>query len=398
MANLKIYLTTKGYNTLLTKGLLNEIHNFKVSDSSIIYGITDGVIKNSFYEVKLSAKDGVTGIPICSMANATHIPVNELTSNEINQNDSRIKINFVSESCLVPFEKSNLNVKVNVEKWIDNLLALKSQSYSRNMSGIKLNIFDYINAKLEKYDLVSKSWDVVDDYKKMDVSYSFKSDKDLKTFSTINNKYMNYTDRGEKVFVNTQSKLKFHSPLTISFGSKSIDGVEVYGVNNSMSLSPKSWGYLIPNDSLGSLNISLPTQQTTFKEGVFVNSSFVEENINSINTVYPAMIIDNTVYTMKDSKQYTTVDGVGSYVYAFKDSSGKTAIDGLTDSLKLFMKANGTEISNGVYEMVINLKLDLKADKLFNLAYQNNKIGGNLTLTLGYNENLVNTELYEIIE
>ena len=60
------------------------------------------------------------------------------------------------------------------------------------------------------------------------------------------------------------------------------------------------------------------------------------------------------------------------------------------------MKANGEEVETGVYRMVINFMVDLKSGKMFNRAYQNKKVGGELTYELYYNENTVSTDLYTI--
>jgi hypothetical protein len=382
MANFKTYITEQGWKTLLSNGLLNSISSFRAGDDTIIYGIEDANIKPNFFELPLVGnREGTTNIPICSMAKRTSIPLTPPNPEQIRYTNNRVKLAFISEDCTIPFEKSNITVRVNVDKWIDNLLNLKSTSYDKNASGLKINLWDYIVGYLEEYNFSTKGWDLLETYQSnIDISYKLLSSKDQKIYNLVNPKYMELTEQGEKVFVNGQTKTRFDSNMILSFNVKSIDGVEVYGTSNTLGLYPDSWGYLA--------------------DGSFINTGDVEnellENENAYRTVYPAIKINNKIYHIKENKNYKTLDGVGYMVWGYKDSNGNPAIDGLTDKLKLFMKANGEEVSPGVYKMVINFSVDLKSDKKFNLSYTNKKVGGDLTYELFYNENTVSTELYTI--
>ena len=168
--------------------------------------------------------------------------------------------------------------------------------------------------------------------------------------------------------------------MLLAFNSRSIDGIDVFGTSNTLGLYPDDWGYIA--------------------DGSYVLTGDLENNLknnpNAYNTVYPAIRIGNTFYQLKTDKNYQTKDGVGYMVWGYKDDNGNPAIDGLTNKLKLFMKSNGEEVETGVYRMVVNFMVDLKSGKMFNRAYQNKKVGGELTYELYYNENTVSTDLYTI--
>jgi hypothetical protein len=114
-------------------------------------------------------------------------------------------------------------------------------------------------------------------------------------------------------------------------------------------------------------------------------------NPNQFTKIYPAIRIDETYYLLKDNKNLESKDGVAYMVWGYKDDKGTPAIVGLINKLKLFMKSNGEEIEPGVYKMVVNFMVGLKSGKEFNRTYQNNKVGGELTYELYYDENNVST-------
>ena len=127
MANFETYLTEHGIKTLLNSGLLKTITSFKAGDDTLIYGIDENNIKPNFYNFTLTGnREGTTTIPSCSLAEKTPIPITPPSTQEITSLDSRVKLAFISEDCDIPFEKNNLTVRVNIDKWIDNLLNLKS--------------------------------------------------------------------------------------------------------------------------------------------------------------------------------------------------------------------------------------------------------------------------------
>ncbi len=382
MAEFEINITEQGWATLLNNGLLNSITSFKVGDATIIYGIEESSTKPTFFSIPLTgSREGTTKIPTCSFSQRKKVPITPPASQEIKTLDSRVKLAFISEDCSIPFEKNNLTVRVNIDKWIDDLLALKSTDYSRTASGLKISLWDYILAYLEEYNSGTKTWNTTDTYQSnLDISYRLPSDKDTNNYRLVNPKYMELTKSGEKRFSNKQTSNRFPSNMFLSFNTKIIDGVDVFGTSNTLGLYPDSWGYVA--------------------DGLFLDAGEVEdrmkENPNAYNKVYPAMIIGDKTYQLKENKNYESKDGVGYMVWGYRDENNNPAIDGLTNKLKLFMKANGEEVSAGVYRFVLNFILDTKSGKQFNRAYQNKKVGGELTYELYYNENTVSTDKYTI--
>lgn len=382
MANFKTYITEQGWKTLLNGGLLNSITSFKTGDDTVLYGINDNNVEPAFYDSLLSGnREGTTSIPSCSIAQRKSIPLTPPQPEEIQILDSRIKLAFVSEDCNIPFEKNNITVRVNIDKWIDDLLNLKTTSYTRTASGLKINIWDYIIGYLEEYNVGTKVWNVKETYQSnIDISYKLNSSKDVQTHNLVSPKYMAVDGAGNKVFINGQSKTRFPSNMLLSFNSKSIDGFNVFGTSNTLALFPDSWGYLA--------------------DGSYLEAGDVEDNMltnpNAYNQIYPALRVNNSTYTLKENSNYITKDGVGYMIWGYMDDNGNPAINGLTDKLKLFMKSNGEEVQSGVYKMVINFTVNLRGDKTFNRAYQNKKVGGELTYELYYNENTVSTDLYTI--
>jgi hypothetical protein len=379
MADFDTYITEEGFKTLLNNGLLNSITSFNVSDASIIYGVEEDSVKPNFFTIPLTGnREGTTKIPTCSFSQRKPIPITPPRSEEIQTLDSRVKLSFVSENCSIPFEKNNITVRVNIDKWIDDLSALKSTDYSRKSSGLKIKIWDYISAYLEEYNYGTKTWDVTETYQSnLDVSYRLPSAKDVNNYKLVNPKYMELTTSGIKKFVNRQTSNRFPSNMILSFDTMVIDGVDVFGTSNTLGLIVDRWGYVA--------------------DGSFLNTGDVENKVKSnpgaYKQIYPAIMIDDKIYQYKENKNLESVDGVAYMVHGFKDNNNKPAIDGLTDKLKLFMKANGEEVSTGVYRFVINFMLDTKSGKKFNRAYQNKKVGGELTYELYYNVNTVSTEL-----
>lgn len=382
MANFKTYITEQGWKTLLNGGLLNSITSFKAGDDTVIYGINENNVEPAFYDLPLTGnREGTTTTPICSLAQRKSIPLTPPQPEEIQILDSRIKLAFVSEDCNIPFEKNNITVRLNVDKWIDDLLHLKSSSYTRTASGLKVHIWDYIMGYMEEYNAGTKTWSVKETFQSdIDISYKLNSNKDTQTYNLVNPKYMEVDGSGNKVFVNGQTKTRFDSNMILSFNTKSIDGINVFGTSNTFGLYPDSWGYVA--------------------DGSYLNAGDVENNVlanpNAYRQIYPAVRIGNKIYQLKEDKNYVTKDGVGYMVWGYKDSDGNPAIDGLTDKLKLFMKSNGEEVETGVYKMVINFTVDIRGNKTFNRAYQNKKVGGELSYELYYNENTVSTDLYTI--
>lgn len=378
----KTYITKAGWTRLLNSGLLNSITTFKAGDESIIYGIEDSGVKQSFFDIPITGnREGTTTIPMCSFSERTPIPVKPPRSEDINALNSRIKVAFISEDCTVPFEKNNLTVRVNIDKWIDNLSTLKSTPYSRTASGIKIDIWDYIVGYLEEYNAGTNVWSLKETYKSnIDISYNLLSSEDLEKYKKVNPKFMELTSSGKKMFYNGQTKSRFPSNMILAFNTNVLDGIDVFGTSSTLGMYPDSWGYLADNSYI--------------KSGDLEN--IIKNNPNAWKTIYPAIIIDETVYTLKTNDSFETKDGVGWYVYGYKDSKGNLAIDAMIEKLKLFMKANGEEVDTGVYRFVINFSVGLKSDKRFNKAYQSKKIGGELKYELYYDTNTINTDLINI--
>lgn len=382
MAEFKTYITQHGWATLLNNGLLNPITSFKAGDDSIIYGIEENNVNPNFYQIPLVGnREGTTTIPNCSFAQRTPIPLTPPTPTEIETIDSRVKVTFTSEDCVIPFEKNNLTVKVNIDKWINNLETLLTTDYSRTASGLQIKVWDYIAAYREVYNSGTKIWSTAEVYtSNLDISYKLMSPQDEKTYSLISPKYMEVTSAGKKAFVNGQLRTKFASPMFLAFNSKSINGVDVFGTSNTLALMVDEWGYIA---------------STNTNPGQFYVTGDLENklkiNPNQFTKIYPAIRIDETYYLLKDNKNLESKDGVAYMVWGYKDDKGTPAIVGLINKLKLFMKSNGEEIEPGVYKMVVNFMVGLKSGKEFNRTYQNNKVGGELTYELYYDENNVST-------
>jgi len=383
MANFTTYITEHGWNTLLSKGFLKGVTSFKVGDETLIYGIDDGVNSPAYYNLPIVGnREGSTLIPTCQLSKRKPIPVEPLTDSEIIGMDKRVKMAFVSEDCNVPFEKNNVTVTVNLEKWIDDLLALKSTDYVKTASGAKINFWDYIVGYLQEYDLTTTTWKDKERYtSNLDIRYVLKSKEDYDKYSIINPKYMMLDNTSRKSFVNAQSKVRFGSNMLLGFNTKMIDGINVYGTSSVLGLYPDKWGYLV--------------------DGNFINAGDFEEQVKQTGldvykTIYPSVVVDGVNYWLRDDTDYRSVDGIGYYVWGYKDKEGNPVINGLTDKLKLFMKANATEIETSVYQYTLEFKSELLSNTEFNQAYQNKNIGGNLTFVLKYNENTISSELYTI--
>jgi hypothetical protein len=383
MADFKTHITDLGFKKLLEGGFVNNITSFRVGDESIIYGINDGTTNPSFFDYPIVGnREGTTTIPVPIQSQNKFIPVDPLTTDEILATDRRVRMSFISEDCDISFEKNNVTIKVNLDKWIDDLTSLKSSAYTRTVSGIKINFWDYILAELEEYNLTSSDWDVKEQYiSNLDIVYNLLSDTDEKNYDLINPKFMRLNSNGTKQFINKQGTSRFSSPMILNFGVNVIEGVEVYGTSSTLSLYPDKWGYLV--------------------DGTFYNAGDFEDlYLNGDQTqytkVYPAVNIDGTNYWLRNDTDYRSVDGTGYLVYGYKDTNGNPAIDGITNKIKLFMKSNGEQVSTGLYKMSVNLNTRLFSDVDFKNAADNKFIGGNITFEFSYNENTVSSDLYTV--
>lgn len=382
MAKFTTYITEKGWDTLLKEGFMDTLNYFTVQDSTIIYSIDDGIDSPAFYDLPIvGSRKGTTMIPNCSFAQRKSIPIEELTENEIINSDRRVRISFVNEDCDVPFEKSNITVTVNIEKWIDYLLGLKNSEYSRTASGLRLDFWDYTRGSLQEYSLTTSSYEDKEIYDIVDITHTFKSDKDFETYKYLSPKYMSVNADGRKVFNNNQSKVRFGSNMIFGFKTNAVDGTSVYNTAPYLGLYPDKWGYLI--------------------DGTFYNLGDGEDlisanGIETYKTVYPIVVIDGVNYLLKDDKDLRTQDGIGYMVWGYESVDGVKAIDALTDKLKLFMKSNGTEIENGVYQVEINMGTILTGNNEFNQAFTNNSKGGEIVFKFIYKTNSVSSDIYEI--
>lgn len=373
MATLDTVLTKHGYETLYKSGLEKNIIYYDIKDNNYNYGV------NGSASLLLNLTGSHTQITSnkCDCAGYNGVFAKEPSTTEINNEVSRVQINFINEECSSgsDYDLPNVTVSVNLNPWFYGSNGLSTTNYATGMSGLVLDISDYIRATVQKLDIVTKNYS--DDKYVTDLSVSWFTDNEVdnKNLIMVSPRYVS-RNGNKKVMVDDSNNYRFPSPFQIFHSSYSPYGTTIQNTAIRLGLLPDEVGYRVNGNT-------------------FLNCTTVEETENPASTyteILPAFKVNNTLYTLNDGKPYPTTSGLVGFASKMVNSDGQNLINGLIDKAILFMKANGNE-NNGVFTIPINMNVVVTNQ---DINFITKKFGGKLTLNLVYDPNDTTSSVIKI--
>lgn len=358
MAKLTTALTPHGYKTLMKEGLVNKIMYYNMNDNYHNYMVT---ATESLVPEITGSHSQITNSE-CAFAGYGGLFPTTPSTTEIENITSRVKIDLIKEECSYQFDKTNLNMTVNINPWLNQLSTL---TYSSNMQGLTLNLWDYIMVTKQTLNLTTKSYENVKYITDLNVSWMPKSSSDLKNLQLISPIYVK-TEGNVRSLID-DSSIRNGSPFFMSFSTYTVNGTAKNNMAGRFSLVTNEFGYWVNNSTF----LSVTNLETS--------------SLESYKTVYPAAKVGTSVYYLPKSIPYPTKNGFVGYAINMvnTDGSGKTLMTALIEQATLFMKTYGTYNSiDGTYSLPINLSTIVTNQ---DINYIPTKFGGNVTINFVYN-------------
>jgi hypothetical protein len=376
MPNVKTTLTRNGYTTLINKGLIDSITYFNISDKTHLYDVT---ASEMFVPDVTGTHDTITNGK-CAFAKDEGIFTNKPTPQEIQNAISQVQISFVNENCAYGnFNKSNLNVDINVNSWIANLPT--TYSYDTSNPTLTLDLFDYIQAIVQKLNLSTKSYDSVKYLTNLGISWSPNTETDLRNLLLVSPRYVSVNTDGTRVMTDN-SNISNASPFFLSWSTYSVNGTSVPATAGRLSIVPNEMGYYVTYASGGN--------------GVFLKTSQVETvDSNTFTSILPAAIVGNRTFVLTNNVEYPTETGFWGYALNMYNvnNDGTTLMTALKEQVILFMKTYGTpdsaSPSNTTYRIPITLNCITTNPEI---NFLSTKFGDQLKINLIYDSAITTQE------
>lgn len=335
--------TELGLKTLIEQGITDSLVSFDIGDTFNNYAVTVGnTIPNKLGGSHLEVTANIS----CGEANGTQMYATPPTEQEIDEALSQIKTLFISDDCSQVFEKSGLSLRVNV----DQLLARLTDSvtnYSFGMSGLGIDLWNYIAFQVEKYNPTTSDYDIVDQIYDVKLSWSPNTSEDGKNYLNVSPTLVYNIDNTKQLNVKEQ---RFQSPTGLNFLTANVNGFTVDATQGHFTLLPTRWVYLVN----GSQVIDIKTLETS--------------DLSLYESIIPAFYIGSTLYTYNAKGSiYPTKEGLVGYLNYFVSQDGVTATQGFYNQAYLAFKTLGTvsTVNPNVYEIPVNLTV-IPSDKRIN--------------------------------
>ena len=373
-AELQFSLTELGYKTLISNGLTKTLTKYGLSDFDNSYKVT---AKNDLLTKVTGYHEQITDAE-CGKAKYEGMFPTEPTEEQILNTRSKVQYLFNRVECDYEFTEPSIQLKVNIDKWINDLENISSYSYNMQES-LVLELWSYISLSNQSIDLVTKDYTTYDTLVNNNFIYTPQTSKDKEVFQLVSPKYVQTQSDSTKKLVWNSGK-RFLSPFVMAFGTNMVNGQTVHGTRGLLSFVTDEWGY--------------------YCDGQFLNIQTVE-GMDPANlpfkTIYPACKIANTVYALMSNQSYLTQSKLIGYLYnmvSVKDNT-TTALKALTNQAKLFFKSNGNLMPDGSYQLTMNFNVygnNTKTNKI-------DDVSGNIFgVTLSYNPNIISSEILELIQ
>ena len=246
MSTLQTTLTSKGWKALLKNGLVNEIkfYNFNDNTHDYVVDATEDLILPV-----TGSHDNIT-LSHCAFAGNESVPKVPLVPLEVQSITSNVQYNFVNLDCGYDINQPNLNIQINLNSWFNQL---DNSTYNFNMSGLTLNLWDYLTATIRTLDLTTKNYRNTKYLTDLQISWLPTANTDLNNLLLLSPRYVTVTN-GIRTMIDNSSSTVYSSPFFLSFNTFSINGKPVNNTACNFSLVPSKVGYWVNNNTF--LNIS----------------------------------------------------------------------------------------------------------------------------------------------
>jgi len=362
-------LTPKGYERLAKSGLIDTVKYYSFGDQNKIYSVT---AENTIIPTITGEHKQITNAT-CGQADYNGMFANPPVESEIIDARSRVEVNYNRIDCDNEFVTPNLNLRVNINTWLNSLL---SASYSFNMSETLTQVlWDYVSANIQTLDLTTKNYRTTKTVTNTKFSYVPETDVDMIYYKLFSPKYVSVVNGQERHLINNTGS-RWQSPFIFTLSTDNVNGDFVNGTSGLLSLVPGNWGYWANNN--------------------FVSVETVENGDTNIwETIYPAVQIGSSYYYLTNNTVWNTPQGLIGYLLntTKTDGSGESAITALVTQAILFFKSNGN-LSDGKYIIPINFITNVISKELNNI---NEIIGNKVSIEFSYDPNDTTSDIVQLI-
>jgi hypothetical protein len=365
MANtFSTHLTTQGYRTLMTKGLVNEIKLYQLLDNTHNYEVTANenlVLPATGNRVEITTSK-------TSFADYNGVIVNKPTSAEIKTLTSKTQLNFINRECDYTFNQPNISLNINLHSWI---YELQNLTYNFDMPGLSKDLWDFMQATVQTLNVTTKNYDNVMYTSNLGVTWVPKTEVDANNIKLLSPTYVQ-TQGSSRTLIDGRDSVRNASPFFLSLSTYNVNGQPINNTAGKLHLVTNEFGYWVNNST-------------------FVTTSALEQSdLNLYKTVYPAAKVGRNIYYLKTPLPYPTNAGFVGYAMNMVNVNGsnQTLITGLIDQIILFTKTYFKPDDAGVYTMVINLN-SIATNSEINSITQ--KTGGDVSLIFRYDPNNINS-------
>lgn len=362
-------LTEFGYKTLLTSGLVDKLTYFSLNDTGNLYNVP---AKNDIISEITGSHTQITDTH-CGKAEYVGLFAEEPTPEEIQNVRSQVNIELYRVDCDNEFNKSNLQLKININSWLNELI---SPTYSFNMSeSLSQTLWSYVSASVQELNLTTNNYSTTNQTTTLGLSYIPATPTDLKHYQMLSPRYVE--KNGKETTVTYLNGLRYTSPFGLTFSSNNVNGSLVFGTSGILSLLPGEWGY--------------------YADGEILSISKVENSTpDTWNSISPAVKVGNNYYYLNSSNLYNTKNGLIGYLNAMvnTDGSGETALTALRNQAILFFKTAGTLNTNGNYIIPITFNVNVNSEMTDSISTVK---GNRISMIFSYNESDTTSKIIEVI-
>jgi len=373
---LTVSLTQNGMQSLLTKGAYKTFSNFTVGDGNVLYDVMANTAPDLVLKELGGTRSITTSLLSCGKKTLNPISPTDLTPQEESLVSNRIVYSLgLGEDCDNTYEVTNLDVTINLQRYINYLLDLVASDYT-NTAKIQLPIYDYINLTEQRWDPTLNTWVNLEVISDLLPVYGFKTQTDMSNYQNINMDYM-AINRGVKEYI-TNINQKFTSPMSFFFTTQSgVDGEKITGQKSLLTMNAYTFGYV-------AIRSGSKTNIPGVEDFYTVTDLEMMEDLSVFKTILPAAVMgrrSSDIYYLTDlTGMYTktTDPSAALYVYRFKNYEGKTLVKALTEKMINFMKYYGKQDDTNPEKWEMTVNMYVKNNSVNGLEY-NNIVGGNLT-------------------
>jgi len=353
MSELRFSLTKEGHKSMLTKGVYNTFKNFSVSDKNKRYDIDVApTLEDTFYGgTRTIVTDGK-----CKMANTKAITKDAPSDEQKILDNSQLTFEISKLDCGSSYTSANPKLKINLGEYFNYLLTTVGSDNYVYGNKLTVPIIDSIVAIQQELDASTYTYVEKNRINDLDLRYSFNEKESYGAYLSLNAYTMTLND-GSKILSDTTSS-RFYSPFLLMADTE--EGQAGSADKWKLSMTPITWGYTyIPQESTDKV-----FHKTNFLSISEMETIGIDEVNKKYSAVMPAAIIsysnnDRDMYVLNDinGNYVDSIDGLSSYAQRFTNLYNESLLEGLIIKSKNYILSNFEEISTGIYQQKINLKV-----------------------------------------